>query len=100
MNKQTLVYAQFLIEGGEKFTGAASFPIPNDLIDVAKWKTSCITSAILTAPGDPVDEISNQIRNTICLYSHSYTQDFPLEEFGSRFKEKHDELCAKFNLSI
>ena len=94
MKNQTLVYAQFLTDGNGKFTGEASFPI-NFGVEMTD-----ILSPILTISGDPADSIEKQLHGTICLYSHVYAQDFPKEEFNRRYKEKHDEFCAKFNLSV
>ena len=102
MNKQTLVYAQFLTEGGEKFTGTASFPIPKEFADPAflGHALNDMRLSIITASGDPIDIITSQLRNTISLHAYAYAQEFPKEEFGSRRKEKFDELCGKFNLTV
>ena len=97
MKNQTLVYAQFLTEGGEKFSGSASFPIPKD------WKNDFsithMTPAILTSSGEPVDAIRLLILNTINLYAHLYASQFSSEQFKEKRKEKILELCAKFNVS-
>lgn len=102
MNRQTLVYAQFLTEGGEKFKGSASFPIPDDLGGEKIWNSEIqsMYPAILTSSGSPDEIIKNQIIQTASILAFSATFGIPKEEFSKVLKEKTVELCAKFNVSI